>query len=233
MNSNWAAALAAHGITRLCHFTPSRNLGHILATGEGLLSSRQLAASERAIFNPTDLERLDGYPDHICCSIEYPNAWYLDRARAKEVLFRDWVVLFLVPELLAGPGTLFCPRNAAAGFGLYIRAGIEAFESLYAETVCGSGGRQYTRGGAHLPAVPTDQQAEVLVPDRIAIADILGVAVSSDTQVRQEVVRLELLGVDPRSVNFAVAPALFRKYDLDRHIKAGVKPPEIPWSTET
>ena len=48
------------GTTRLCHFTPSRNLQHIAANRAGILATGQLTNDERATFNPTDLLRLDG-----------------------------------------------------------------------------------------------------------------------------------------------------------------------------
>ena len=47
--------------------------GHIKAGKTGVLASKHLSVDEREVFNPTDVERLDGYPDHVSCSIEYPN----------------------------------------------------------------------------------------------------------------------------------------------------------------
>jgi len=86
--------VAKRRIARLCHFTPSRNLAHIAAGEIGILATRNLQQDERSVLNPTDLQRLDGHTGYISCSIEYPNAWYLDRARAQDTLFRDWVILF-------------------------------------------------------------------------------------------------------------------------------------------
>ena len=105
------------GITRLCHFTPSRNLGHIVEDPTGILASQYLQEDEKAVFNPTDSERLDGLPKHVCCSIQYPNAWYFRTARSQERLFRDWVVVFIRAHYLWRTGTKFCPRNAAASHG--------------------------------------------------------------------------------------------------------------------
>ena len=61
-------------ITRLCHFTPSRNLVHIATGLEGILSTKHLTDDEKAVFNPTDILRIDGFKDHVCCSLEFPNA---------------------------------------------------------------------------------------------------------------------------------------------------------------
>jgi hypothetical protein len=74
-----AERVAERGITRICHFTPSRSLAHILSGRSGIRPSSELSESEREIFNPTDLQRIDNHTGHICCSIEYPNGWYMPR----------------------------------------------------------------------------------------------------------------------------------------------------------
>jgi len=225
------SALGTRGISRLCHFTPSRSLAHILAGGSGILPSLQLAQEDRLMFNPTDLERMDGHPGHICCSIEYPNAWYFDRARKGEMLFRDWVVIFFKPDVLASPGTLFCPRNAAAGYGAHIGSGQAVFESMFAQSVSGAGGQVRSRSLLHLPCSPTDDQAEVLVPGSVPANDILAIGVSTDDQARAERVRLSVLGIDASHLSFVVAPTLFDKYALSASIRAGQRPSEKLCST--
>ena len=180
------------GITRLCHFTPSRNLGHIASDPRGLLASRHLEADEKAVFNPTDVERLDRHPGHLCCSIQYPNAWYFRKAREKEVLFRDWVVIFIKSHYLWRTGTKFCPRNAAAGYGSAVREGAAAFDGLFAQFV--EGNRTYARGPHHPAFLPTDEQAEVLVPDVVRHDDVIGVAVRDQAQARRETLALKILG---------------------------------------
>jgi hypothetical protein len=219
--------IESRGITRLCHFTPSRNFGHIAAGGSGVLSTKKLKQDERAVLNQTDLERLDGYPDHICCSIEYPNAWYLDRAREKERIFKDWVILLLSPWLMLKEGTLFCPRNAAAKRGCYLEPGVKGFLNMFAPEVPGAYGKTFRRGPNHLSAVATDQQAEVLIPDHIAKDDILGIAVKDEVQVRNEVLRLKLMGVSADAFRFVIAPDLFDKYSLNCLIQSGKRPKEV------
>ena len=71
------------GITRLCHFTQSRNLAHILGDCEAILSSKQLQSQDLP-YNPTDPNRWDGCEDMICCSLEFPNVYYFDTSRAKD-----------------------------------------------------------------------------------------------------------------------------------------------------
>jgi len=88
------------------------------------------------------------------------------------------------------------------------------------------------RSVQRLDSCPTDEQAEVLVPDTISIADIIGVAVQSDAQARNEMVRIQLLKV-PQPVQdrlrFVIAPDLFDKYQLSSSLKLGRRPEEKPF----
>ncbi|MDB9315948.1 DarT ssDNA thymidine ADP-ribosyltransferase family protein [Spirulina sp. CS-785/01] len=217
------------GITRLCHFTPSRNLVHILTGETGILATQKLQEDERNVFTQTDLERLDQHEGYICCSIEYPNAWYFDCARAKDTIFRDWVVLFINSSYLWEQGTRFCPRNAASRYGRNIIAGEQGFLSLFANSVLGKSGKTRTRNFRHLACCPTDDQAEVLIPDQIASRDIVAIAVPTETQAKNEAARLELLGVNPDQLNFVIAPTLFKKRELSQFIRKGQRPQETPW----
>ena len=214
---------ARRGITRLCHFTPSRNLAHIANDPRGILSSRHLRENERSVLNPTDARRLDGYPDHVCCSVQYPNAWYFRTARGQERLFRDWMVLLVRPHYLWRPGTKFCPRNAAAQHGRLVEEGIEAFEALFSDSVEGAG-RVYRRGPHHPLFLPTDEQAEVLVPDRIERADVVGIGVRDDAQAAREASRLRIMGRSHPP--FVIVPEFFNPEALSRQLRAGTIPAE-------
>lgn len=210
------------GITRLCHFTPSRNLAHIASDPRGVLASHHLQADAAAVFNPTDKERLDGYPGHVCCSIQYPNAWYFRRARENERLFLDWVVVLIDACYLWHAGTLFCPRNAAARQGRLVRGGVAAFEALFAGRV--EGDRAYDRGPGHPDFLPTDEQAEVLIPDEIGQRDIKGIAVRDDEQAAREALRLALQDLPvPRIV---IAPDFFSPRVLSQALRSGRMPSE-------
>ena len=217
------------GITRLCHFTPSRNLGHILTGITGILATKKLQKDERSVFTPTDLKRLDRHEAYICCSIEYPNAWYFDIAKSKDELFKDWVILFINPKYLWLSGTRFCPRNAAWGQGRSVAEGKEAFLSMFAQSVAGAGNRTFTRSDTRLACCPTDDQAEVLIPDQIGTADILAIAVPTETQAKNEALRLSILGVPGDKFNFVIAPTLFDKQMLSNSIRSGKRPIEKHW----
>ena len=217
------------GITRLCHFTPSRNLGHIANDPRGILASKYLKDGEAALFNPTDKQRLDGFMDHVCCSIQYPNAWYFRTARSKEKLFPDWVVILISAKYLWRTGTKFCPRNAAAGFGEQVQEGFEAFEALFADRVQGSGGHLFERSQKHPAFLPTDQQAEALILDQVHKQDVLGIAVQDEAQAKREVARLRLLDDKPPPI--MIAPQFFQPRSLSNLLLAGKMPTERQYQT--
>jgi len=195
-------------ITRLCHFTPSRKLSHIASGQVGILSSEHLEEFERNIFDPTDLERFDNHKECVCCSIEYPNVWYFDKARENSK-FKD----------LFGD----CSVNAAKGHGYYISEGYRTFEALFAEHPTGS---KETRQANHLDCCPTDDQAEILVPDRIKIEDIVAVGVRDEKQAKNEAVRLKYAQIIPIPFKFIIAPHFYKKRLLSRRIREGVRPKE-------
>lgn len=224
MSREIRASVEHRGITRLCHFTPSRNLVHIVTDPRGMLAVARLTADEQAVVNPTDLARLDGHRGHICCSIQYPNAWYFERARSRDRLFKDWVVLLIDPRYLWLDGTKFCPRNAAAAGGREIRAGEDAFESLFAPSVPGKNGRLFNRQMFRPGFLPTDEQAEVLVPDRIARRDVLGIVVVDESQAKREIVRLETLGETVPPIT--IAPDFFDPHRQNQLFQLGRLPEE-------
>lgn len=219
------------GITRLCHLTPFQNLIHI-ARGEGLRSTLELSGNARTAFTQQDRERLDGYPGHICCSIEYPNVWYLRQRRSRatplQKLFPDWICVLIEPHHLWRDDTLMCFRNAAAAHGAYVDRGPAAFEAMYADSVVGSGGRTYTRG-AKPDSYPTDDQAEVLIAKEIPLADANRVVVADTAQASRVLVGLDLLNVPPETFQIIIAPKLFQ-ISLSAALSAGRLPTEVPWT---
>jgi len=232
MNNPIETEAAQRGITRLCHFTPSRNLVHIASDTTGILATAKLEESERRVYTPTDLQRYDNHEGYICCSVEYPNAWYWARAQEKETLFRDWVILFIKPDHLWMPGTRFCSRNAAADCGRGAAEGYKAFTGMYASEVAGAQGRVFTRTSGQLKCCPTDEQAEVLVPDQISAEDVIAIGVRDETQARNEMVRLQLAQARHKDFSFVITPCLYDKRALSNAIKSGVRPTEVTWARE-
>lgn len=206
------------GITRLCHFTQSRNMAHIFDDPYGLYSTKTLRDNDMP-HNPTDPGRYDGRDDLVCCSIEYPNTYYFDNVRTREPLFKDWVVLYVDPIYLWHQDTRFCPCNAARKHGRYIRKGFNGFQSLFAQT---SPGINFSRPSTHLNAAPTDIQAEVLVADPIPLNLISGVVVQSDEQAKREIFRLNLQGIS-LDKQISVIPEFFNRATLSRSIQRGIR----------
>lgn len=229
MNEDIKEEVFHRGIQRLCHFTPSRNLIHIASGEVGILATKHLQDGEREVFTPTDLQRLDGHTEYISCSIEYPNVWYFDKAKLKEVLFKDWVILFIKNQYLWANGTLFCPRNASAKHGSNVCEGYKGFKRLFVKKVEGAYGRTYGRADKHLVCSPTDDQAEVLVVDKIVSSDILAIAVLSESQAKNEITRFKYAGVQGNKFKFVIAPDLFKKDKLSNRIRNGIRPKETLW----
>jgi hypothetical protein len=225
LNEEIFADSAERGITRLCHFTPSRNLIHVLSSGY-LKDRHSLDLEHTGEANPTDAFRLDGHRDKICCTIEYPNSYYLEIVTRKELIFHDWVILLINPVVMCSPGTLFCPRNAAAQNGTLISDGWQGYQSMFAPRIQGAGGKVFTRRTTHLACSPTDMQAEVLVPGPIPIDAIQGMVMSTEKQAQTERARWDSLGLTPPGVPMMVAPDLFDKMSLTNHIWTGRRPIE-------
>ncbi|MCL2726075.1 MAG: DUF4433 domain-containing protein [Polyangiaceae bacterium] len=202
---------------------PSRNLAHIATDPNGTMSAARLQVDEKVVFNPTDSARYDGFPDHVCRSIQYPNARYFRKARNDESLFADWVVLLIKPDALWADGTKFCERNAAAKRGTGVKEGEEAFKSFKSPGVSAYN-KTFTRTATH----PwTDQQAEVPIPDHIARRDILGVAVADEPQAKRKISRLKQLKVVISPV--IIAPDFFQPDRLRSKLLSGRLPTEIPF----
>lgn len=160
-------------ITRLVHFTRFTSLEGIIADRQVSSTRSLLSRGVNGVVN--DRRRLDRHLDYVCCSIQFPNVYLLDRYRAMDFT-QDWVVLFLIPALLLLPTTRFSPVNAATAGGTLVQDGIAGFESMFQTRVSA----RVSRGPHHLPNCPTDIQAEVLVERAVPICAITEIAVESD-----------------------------------------------------
>lgn len=206
------------GVTRLCHFTTLKCLTHILCSEEGILASDFIRQDTKSV---NDVSRYDGEPNHVCCSVQYPNCWYLKRAIAdnRDIIFQDWVVIYISLEILKNASIKFCPCNASSAHGRYIT---DNFECLFEGRVS-NGKRTMTRPSTMLKCCPTDDQAEVLVKEKVPRRFVSGIAVGSN-----EVGEL-ISGIFPtiniESIPIYYAPDLFttRWSDL---VRAGRRPKE-------
>ena len=91
--------LKSREVSRLCHFTKLQNLTHILATEDGIIASGSIQQDTK---NVNDIARYDGELDYVCCTIEYPNSWFLNSAIRSDIdkIFKDWVVLCIDLDIL-------------------------------------------------------------------------------------------------------------------------------------
>ncbi len=207
------------GIIRLCHFTRSSKALHILGSESGVIAVDFL---DESIYDANDKLRLDGKREYINCSVQYPNYWYFKNVKDKEPLFKDWVVLFIKPEIILLDSTEFCFTNAAFRSGAYIEKGAEAFKGMFAHSVNGKWPR--TRTEKMLPCCPTDDQAEVLVYKNISRKDIIGVAVETKEQAHREKTRWSCLKNIPE-IDIIIAPDLFSS-SCSEKIRNGIIPQE-------
>jgi hypothetical protein len=96
-----------------------------------------------------------------------------------------------------------------------------------------SGNRVSLRQNSHLINCPTNQQAEIMIPDSISKSGIIGVVVYSETQAKAEIARFRVLGLPEKQFNFIVCPAFFDKYALSSCIQTGSPPVEQDWEFES
>jgi len=218
-------------ISRLCHFTPMRNLVHIASSEDGMFSTVTLTAAERQAFNKQDRERRDGHPEHISCSIEYPNAYYLQSKRRSATgearLFPDWVCVYVTPTHLSRDDTLLCTHNAAGFSGTDVGAGAETFAAMFADDVYAPQGRFSRRSQPE--CCPTDAQAEVLVHGQIPRAHILGFAVETEEQAQDTYVSLSQLGAPMDDLPILIVPDYWKPTTLATNLQQGVRPVETTW----
>lgn len=212
------------GIKRICHFTKSKNLGHILNDFKGIYAIDSLPENYQ---DYNDSLRLDGKTDYICCSIQYPNIFYLDRIKNNDKLFKDWIILSIDPKIMCSEKTLFSKVNAATERGRYISKGVRGFKSLFDNNIVTSK-RSITRPFTMIESSPTDIQAEVLIYNKIPLEYIKEIIVKNEIQAREEFFRIKLL-CGKSDIPIIVAPELFNK-DLSNKIRAGAIPEEYYWT---
>jgi hypothetical protein len=231
VNVEVAAALAALPLARLTHFTPALNLPSIFADRQ-LRSVKDLSGDVRACYRATDLRRLDGYLDKVCCSLQYPNGFYFNIARrnADIVNYPDWVCLLLDKTVAASEGTLFCPRNAAASAACAV-PGAAGLNACYAPSVRGQGGRIFTRGPHHDPGSPTDVQAEVLVTAPVRLSAIRAIVFPTEAAAMEEYGRLDRFCLlPPDGMQWVISPGMFDKWAITAAVQSSRYFPETAWS---
>lgn len=211
--------LTARGVTRLCHFTKLQSLTHIISSENGVLASSSIRQDTK---NVTDRERYDNELNYVCCSVQYPNSWFLKRAKQNntDILFQDWIVLYIDLSILNLKKAKFCPCNASKGKGAYINDNMDKVDSIFATSVPTF---KYTRSPKMLAACPTDGQAEILIRESIPREYITGIATGDMDVAKRVRAMLEVFNVEHVSVY--VAPDVLTSHWSDM-IRNGRKPDE-------
>lgn len=173
--------IADRGITYLCHFTTLRNATSMIRMGS-LLSRRTLV--DQAI--PADFQdglRFEG-GQYINLSIQTPNH-YLWRNFARKAPQKTWCLLRINPEVCLREGVKFTTGNASA-FTVRCQGtalGVEGFRALFADRVIGTNCFRLRMKETPL-SHPTSEQAEVLCPEPVSMADVFDIVVACDADKR-------------------------------------------------
>lgn len=218
--------LAELGLVRVVHFTPAKNLHHIVADGQ-IRSTTELAEQDPEYFAPTDTARLDAHPELTCLTFTYPNPFYFETARGRKEFnrFPDWVCLLIDANVLTRNGTLFAPCNAAKGNGGYMMSGAEGLARCFASPTV----LNYSRQSSHHSLCATDLQSEALVPGSIPLSDLQAIVTPTVEGARNGYARLAAADLEPDRFNWAVSPMMFTKWPLANAIQQGRPIEEIAW----
>lgn len=213
------SVLQSRGVTRLCHFTKLQQLTHILSSGEGILASNSIRPD---IKNVTDQARYDGELNYVCCSVEYPNSWFLNKAiqRDTDTIFNEWVVIFIDLGITNSRITKFCPCNASKDHGLHISDNIYNIERIFDRTVPAF---IHQRPPRMLSCCPTNGQAEILIKDNIPREFFTGIAVGNHDMARRVYAMIKTLSINPLTIY--IAPKILST-NWSQMVRNGLRPDE-------
>ena len=219
--------LKARGVSRLCHFTKMQSLTHIIPSADGILASNTICPDTK---NVTDKIRYDGELDYVCCSVEYPNSWFLNTVKRNDTdkIFREWVALYIDLEILNQRDAKFCPCNASKSLGHYIDSNMNNVASIFATSVPTF---SYPRSPKMLSCCPTDGQAEILIKDNIPRDYIIGIA-TNEKEIAGRIYSM-LKTYNIKQIPLLVAPDILNT-SWSNMIKNGHRPSEeiCIWSEE-
>ena len=211
--------LLSHNVTRLCHFTKLQSLTHIIASEEGVLASSSIRQDTKHV---SDTARYDGELNFVCCSVEYPNSWFLKRVEGSnnDPVFTDWAVLYIDLSILKDKRIKFCPCNASTAKGKYINNNVDEIESIFSHCSVPKG---YVRPPKMLSACPTDGQTEILIADNIPRKYFKGIALGNEDAAKCVYAMLKLYGLD--HIPLYIAPDVLSP-TWSQLIRAGCQPEE-------
>jgi len=205
------------GIKRLCHFTRLESFLSILSTRAVMSNDRMTELGVE--YQANDKIRLDRCPNHICCTIQYPNVFLLERWRHNQDA--DWLVISLDPSPIWQDGTLFSPRNAALHNGKHIRSGLDGFNRMFRHRP----DLDYqTRSPRQLDGVATDLQAEVLVRESVIASTIRSAVVPDRRSAQKLQSAITKSGFDRQIARITICEPLFKPSRLLSMVEQGERP---------
>lgn len=217
--------LIKRGATRLCHFTKTKSLVHILDSIEGIVASDFIKSD---IKNQNDLSRCDGQTDYVCCSLEYPNSWYWKKAvnRDQDLVFSDWVVLVIDLSIIKQAKIKYSPCNAAKNNGYYISEDLSKFNKLFDNPL--TIGQPRYRETNMLKCCPTDDQAEILIYKNIPLRYIKSIIAGNENVANNINAILKTLG---KNIEIIIAPDVCNT-NWSRLVRLGVRPTEEKYKSD-
>lgn len=213
--------LQGRGVTRLCHFTKTKALVHILTGEDGILATGSI---KREIRYQNDPARLDGALDYVCCSLQYPNSWYWKRAKSRDpdVIFKEWVVLTIRLEILRERSFQFCCCNAAKDCGAHIERDLSKISTIFqSPTVDG-----FFRKKKMLDCCPTNDQAEIMIYRNIPYRYISGIIVGNEDNADDITATLKTIGRGELPVY--ISPSVCST-QWSYEVRSGIVPEEVKY----
>ena len=210
------------GISRLCHFTKSKNFAHIINDFNGIIATDKLPEGYKDI---NDINRFDKKTDYVCCSVQYPNIYYLDRIKENDILFKDWIILCININAILESEILISKVNAATECGKHIKSGIQAFNEIFDNSIITSK-RTIQRPFTMPNNCSTDIQAEILVKNTIDKKYIESIIVPNEIQDKEEFIRMDICGIS--GIDIIVSEEMFNK-SLANSLKYGQLPKEVKY----
>lgn len=212
--------LIKRGVTRLCHFTKLQKLTHIITSSEGILSSSSICQDTKDV---NDINRYDGELNYVCCSVQYPNSWFLSNIiqRDSDRIFNDWVVIYIDLNILNDKNAKFSPCNASKSNGKYINSNMDNIDCIFNNNVPTF---TYPRSANMPSCCPTDGQAEILIENNIPQKYIIGIAVGNEDIAKRVYAILKMYKL--YYIRLYIAPDILTK-KWSNMIKKGISPQEV------
>src|SRR6185437_14210087 len=165
-----ADVIRRRGIIEVVHFTMSKGLLGTLAAG-AVLSRVRIHDEEilEFIARVNSTRVIDpGDEDRVNLSISEINHRFFNISSSKWHPNDQWAVLAFDPEILTHDGVVFVTTNN--GYPAKRKGdGETGLEALFASTVRGYYGREEQRSAGMPDYLTTDEQAEVLYPQRLSV----------------------------------------------------------------